>query len=263
MPDAGIFEEVELLLDLWVSWMARHEMHTYLIPLWSDWSRRDSCGLLPNADWKLKPWSGGNIVWLKITTTRVATATNNQYMILNLSCVSSPRQDLLDCKKWRVASTQIQSMTDVTFISAIIIPPAQMLGTHGYFKIDLEELGLIYKKKKKNLPIIISRWIIIVMIRNNYICFYLTADWQLTKKSTKLRILRYRIVSAVLTDVWCIECSINAMSVCVCMRTCQSVCLCVCVCVRAHACLCVLVRACVRACVCVRACPRVFALLPV
>ena len=37
-------------------------------------------------------------------------------------------------------------MTGVTFISATIIPPAQMLGTHGYFKIDLEELGLIYKK---------------------------------------------------------------------------------------------------------------------
>ena len=127
-------------------------------------------------------------------------------------------------------------MTDVTFISATIIPPAQMLGTHGYFLIDLEELGLIYKKKIV-LPIIISRWIIIVMIRNNYICFYLTADWQLTKKSTKLRILRYRIVSAVLTDVLRIECSINAMCVCVCMRTCQSVCLCVlvcaCVCVRA------------------------------
>ena len=79
-------------------------------------------------------------------------------------------------------------------------------------------------------------------------------------------------MSAVLTDVWRIECSINAMCVCVCMRTFQSVCLCVCVCV--HACLCVLVcvcvcvhvRACVRACmclcvcvcVCVRACVRAF-----
>ena len=107
------------------------------------------------------------------------------------------------------------------------------------------------------MPIIISRWIIIVMIRNNYICFYLTADWQLTKKSTKLRILRYRIVSAVLTDVWRIECSINAMCVCVCMRTCQSVCLCVCVCVCVRACLCVCV--CVRACACVLVCACVCA----
>ena len=49
-------------------------------------------------------------------------------------------------------------------------------------------------------------------------------------------------MSAVLTDVWRIECAINAMCVCV-------VCLCV--------------RVCVCACVCVRACPRVFALLPV
>ena len=140
-----------------------------------------------------------------------------------------------------------------------------MLRTHGYFKIDLEELGLIHKKKIV-LPIIISRWIIIVMIRNNYICFYLTADWQLTKKSTKLRILRYRIVSAVLTDVlayWMFhQCNVcvrmhayvsDCVLVCVCVRACMLVCACVCVfvcvcaCVRAHACLCV------RACVCVHA----------
>ena len=106
------------------------------------------------------------------------------------------------------------------------------------------------------------------MIRNNYICFYLTADWQLTKKSTKLRILRYRIVSAVLTDVlayWMFhQCNVcvrmhayvsDCVLVCVCVRACMLVCACVCVfvcvcaCVRAHACLCV------RACACVRLCP--------